>query len=214
MQLEEHFLACLDAADRRAAPWPHLILRDCLGEDALDRLLALPFAAPELGGVSGERALHNDKRVYFNPQTRERFPVCQALAELFQAPRTVARLEERCGAALRGGFLRIEYAQDVDGFWLEPHTDIGAKRFSMLVYVSRDAAHRDLGTDIYDARRTPVARVPFVPGTALVFVPSQHSLHGFERRPIEGVRKSLIVNYVGPEWRARHELAWPEAPVA
>lgn len=29
-----------------------------------------------------------------------------------------------------------------------------------------------------------------------------------------GVRKSLIVNYVKPEWRARHELAYPGAPVA
>ncbi|MFM8801402.1 MAG: hypothetical protein ACKOEE_12750, partial [Tagaea sp.] len=29
-----------------------------------------------------------------------------------------------------------------------------------------------------------------------------------------GVRKSLIVNYVKPEWRARRELAYPETPVA
>jgi hypothetical protein len=28
-----------------------------------------------------------------------------------------------------------------------------------------------------------------------------------------GKRKSLIVNYVKPEWRARHELAYPETPV-
>ena len=214
MQPEEHFLASLAAAERRDAPWPHWILSDCLSDDVLDRVDALPFAAPDLGGVSGERALHNDRRVYFNPELRARFAVCEAVAAMFQAPRTVALLEKRCGAGLRGGFLRIEYAQDTDGFWLEPHTDIGAKRFSMLAYMSRHPGHRELGTDIYDSDRKPVARVPFLPGTALVFVPSQCSLHGFERRRIEGVRKSLIVNYVGPEWRARHELAYPDTPVS
>jgi len=28
------------------------------------------------------------------------------------------------------------------------------------------------------------------------------------------VRRSLIVNYVKPEWRARHELAYPERTAA
>jgi hypothetical protein len=28
------------------------------------------------------------------------------------------------------------------------------------------------------------------------------------------IRKSLIVNYVSPEWRAREQLAYPDAPVA
>jgi hypothetical protein len=27
-------------------------------------------------------------------------------------------------------------------------------------------------------------------------------------RPIQDVRKSILVNHVGPEWRARHELCF------
>jgi hypothetical protein len=38
--------------------------------------------------------------------------------------------------------------------------------------------------------------------------------HGFRPRDIRGVRRSLIVNYVVPEWRARHELAFPSVPEA
>ncbi|MGD0186545.1 MAG: hypothetical protein ABSC25_15020 [Roseiarcus sp.] len=33
---------------------------------------------------------------------------------------------------------------------------------------------------------------------------------GFRRRPVDGVRRSLIINDVKPEWRSRHELAFPD----
>lgn len=38
--------------------------------------------------------------------------------------------------------------------------------------------------------------------------------HGFGKRPIGGIRRSIIVNYVKDEWRSRHELAYPDRPVA
>lgn len=209
-----HFLASLAGAEERREPWRHWLLRDCLSDDVLDGVIALPFEAAALDGVSGARALHNERRVYFTGEVGARFPLCASVAAAFQSPAVVGRLQAVCGAALEGTFLRIEYAQDTDGFWLEPHTDIGAKRFSMLIYVSRDAAHRGLGTDIYDGGKAPVERMPFVPGHALMFVPGDDTFHGFERREIVGARKSLIVNYVGAEWRARHELAFPEAAVS
>jgi len=45
-------------------------------------------------------------------------------------------------------------------------------------------------------------------------VPGDNTYHGFEKRPIEGVRISLIINYVTDEWRAREQLAFPEEPIA
>jgi len=47
----------------------------------------------------------------------------------------------------------------------------------------------------------------------MVFVPSNDTWHGFETRPIKGIRKSIIVNYVTRDWRAREQLAYPEATV-
>ena len=35
-----------------------------------------------------------------------------------------------------------------------------------------------------------------------------------EPRQIDGVRKSVIINYVTSEWRAREQLAFPNAPIA
>lgn len=214
MELAEHFLAAIATGEKIEIPFTHWVLRDCLSDDVLDQVISLPFNAMELSGVSGERALHNDKRVYFDPATRDCFPICESIAGMFQETRIVAGIEKYFGAKLHDTYLRIEYAQDMDGFWLKPHTDIGAKLFSMLLYVSRDQCHQNLGTDIYNSEKQHVSRIPFRPGNALVFVPSLRSLHGFEARPIEGVRKSLIINYVTQEWRAHKELAFPNIPVS
>ena len=123
-------------------------------------------------------------------------------------------IETLFGTSLSGSYLRMEYAQDVDGFWLEPHSALGVKPFTLLLYLSTDEAHIYLGTDIYDAEKTHIASMPFLPNRAMVFVPSDNTFHGFEPRPITGVRKSLIVNYVTDEWRAREQLAFPDAPIA
>jgi hypothetical protein len=141
------------------------------------------------------------------------FNAARATAEAFQDEETVELLAETFDAPLNDTFLRIEYAQDTDGFWLKPHTDIGVKMLTMLIYMSDDPRHSELGTDIYADENTPVGRSPFEPNSAMIFVPASNTWHGFEKRPIEGVRRSLIVNYVTNDWRAREQLAFPQAAV-
>jgi hypothetical protein len=86
--------------------------------------------------------------------------------------------------------------------------------FTMLLYMSKNPQHRGLGTDIYDQDKKHVGASPFAPNAAMVFVPSNITFHGFEKRKIEGVRKSVIINYVTNEWRAREQLAFPDKPIA
>jgi hypothetical protein len=200
--------------DRSDQPYPHWVLSGCFPEDTIADILALPFPAPSLEGVSGKRELHNNTRKYFDAENREAFPVCEAVAAAFQDKRVTDLIEKAFGTKLDGTYLRIEFAQDTDGFWLEPHTDLGVKSFTMLLYLSRDEDHKNLGTDIYDADKNHVGRSPFASNAAMVFVPSSDTYHGFEKRPIPGVRVSLIINYVTDEWRAREQLAFPEAPIA
>ena len=195
-------------------PYPHWFLSGCLPQQAADEILALPFAAPELGGISGKRELHNATRTYFDRPNMDRFPVCRAFNEAFQDRRLTDRIAGYFGTDLSGSYLRVEYAQDTGGFWLEPHTDLGVKLFTMLLYMSREDSHKDLGTDIYDSEKRHVGRSPFASNTAFVFVPSTNTYHGFEARTITGVRKSIIINYVTSEWRAREQLAFPDTPVA
>ena len=55
--------------------------------------------------------------------------------------------------------------------------------------------------------------MPYAFNVGFSFVPGRDTWHGFDKRPIRGVRRSVIINYVKPEWRARHELAYPDQPV-
>ena len=207
-------LASIDRARVIKKPYPHWFLTSCLPSAAATAINALPFEAPALGGVSGKREVHNATRKYFDADNMARHLVCKAVNEAFQGPRLTARLAEAFGTTLKGNYLRVEYAQDTNGFWLEPHTDLGVKVFTMLLYLSTDPQHAGLGTDIYDADKKHVGTSPFESNGAMIFVPSGDTYHGFEPRQIDGVRKSVIINYVTNDWRAREQLAFPDSPIA
>ena len=205
--------ASIKASKYVPVPYKHWFVSDCLPDDAVTRIQALPFEAPALSGVSGKRELHNATRRYFDAENRATFPVCQAVSDGFQSPALTRGIETFFGTSLKGTYLRIEFAQDINGFWLEPHTDLGVKVFTMLLYLSTDAQHEALGTDIYDNDKKHFGRSPFAPNGAMIFVPGNNTYHGFEPRQIDGVRKSVIINYVTNDWKAREQLAFPDRPI-
>jgi hypothetical protein len=202
------------AAKKSERPYPYWVVSHCLPAATVKDVLALPFPAPSLGGISGKREVHNATRRYFDAENMAAFPVCDDVNAALQDPRVTNVIEKTFATKLAGTYLRVEFAQDTDGFWLEPHTDLGVKSFTFLLYLSTDAQHADLGTDIYDHNKKHVGRPPFNSNSAMIFVPSGNTYHGFEARKIEGVRKSLVINYVTNEWRAREQLAYPTTPVA
>jgi hypothetical protein len=214
MPLLRHLHAALAAGRQDEAPFRHWVLTEVLPVETCASVRALPFTVPDMTWIGGRRESINAQRRFFGMPQRDGFPVCEALAQAFQAPATVGLLQRLCRTELAGGSLRIEYCQDTDGFWLEPHTDIGAKLFTMLIYLSDgpDAAH--WGTDLLDPAGHLVGRSAGTFDSGLIFIPAADTWHGFAPRPISGVRRTLIVNYVRPDWRARHELCFPEQPVS
>ncbi len=207
-------LRAVDAAQQGSVPFRHWLIETPLPPEMPPAIAALPLAAPVIADTLGKRETSNSLRVFFSPEMRARFPVCAALAAALQRQAVVARLAARCATPLAGSFLRIEYCQDTDGFWLEPHTDIGAKLFTMLIYLSDAPGSAGWGTDLMTPDGAVLATAPYRANSGLIFVPGGDTWHGFRRRPITGVRRSLIVNYVKPEWRSRHELSYPAEPVA
>jgi len=191
-----------------AAPYRHYLLDNVLPDDVAEELAHLPFAPPVLNGVSGKRELHNDQRSYFDAGG-----VVRGVAEALQSTRVARLIHEAFDAPIDDTFLRLEYAQDVDGFWLQPHTDLGVKKFTCLIYLSDGPGHEKLGTDIYETPERHWGVSPFKRGGAMIFVPGDATWHGFEKRPIEGVRRSVILNYVTHDWRAREQLSYPERTV-
>jgi hypothetical protein len=211
--IQAAFLASLARIARKTDPYRYWLLENVLPAEAAAAIVDLPIARPDGLVFSGRRETNNARRRYFDEPARREFPVVRACAEAFQSPEIVAAIEREIGADLAGTNLRIEYCQDADGFWLEPHADIPVKRFTMSLYLCRGEEAIDMGTDIYDRGKNWVGRAPSDFNSAMIFIPSPEAIHGFAPRPIKGVRKSLIVNYVMPEWRNRHELAFPETPV-
>jgi hypothetical protein len=175
------------------------------------RAVSLPHFAYNDG--YGARNIYNKHRHYFDQKNNQRFQACNAVANAFQSDVIVKKIEQHFDVSLSGSSVRIEYTQDTDGFWLKPHTDIGAKLFTMLIYLSDGPGHQDLGTDIYASPREHVRSCNAEPNAAMAFVPSNNTWHGFEKRPIQGVRKTAILNYVVSDWQARHELAFPDHAV-
>jgi hypothetical protein len=201
-------------AKSASAPYRHWLLEDALPPAMARGLANLPVPVVETGDTRGRRETNNSTRVFLSPDFQRRHAVAADFAAAFQNPANVAALAKLTGAPLAGGYLRIEFCQDTDGFWLEPHTDIGAKLYTMLFYLSDVPQAEGWGTDIYETPEKHLAAASGAFNRGLVFVPGNDTWHGFRRRPIEGVRKSIIVNYVKDEWRARGELAFPEAPVS
>jgi len=213
-EISRCFVNSLNNTVTTTAPYDHWIVENSLPKNECDALKELPFPEPQPLEKSGTREANNATRVYFDTDNQKQFNICSDIAAAFQSDAVVSAIQTKCGTNLDGSYLRIEYAQDIDGFWLVPHTDIGPKLFTMLLYISDNPQHAELGTDIYADEETHFGRSPFSPNTSMIFIPSDHSWHGFEPREIHGVRKSVIINYVTADWRAREQLAFPDRPIS
>jgi hypothetical protein len=208
-----HVRRAIRTAEYHAEPYRYWLPRDVLPAELAEGAAALPFLAADIGDTQGRRETHNASRVFMSQENRAQFPVCEAIASTYQDEATIALIEDRCGLDLTGSYLRIECTMDTDGFWLEPHTDIGAKLFTHLIYLSVHPDADQWGTDIMDEAGKVLGRSPGTFNSGLIFIPGTDTWHGFVKRPIRGVRRSLIINYVKPEWRSRHELAYPDQPI-
>lgn len=208
-----HFRRTLLTARQCDVPFRHWLLDDALPPLLANALVALPFAPPVVGNTEGRRETNNATRRFVTPVERREFPACAALAEMLQDAATTELIASKCGRSLAGTYLRIEYCQDTDGFWLKSHTDIAAKRFTMLIYLSTHPDAAEWGTDLYDADQQFAGRSPGQFNGGLIFLPAGDTWHGFARRQIAGIRRSIIVNYVAADWRSRQELAFPTDPL-
>jgi hypothetical protein len=121
------------------------------------------------------------------------------------------------------------------------HTDTALKQVTALIYLNDgwlDEGGRLRLLNGPDDIDDMIAEIPPLAGTLLAFRRSDNSWHGHKpfagvrraimlnwmtnasaarresaRRPIAGLRRSIVVNYVTPDWRSRHELAFPAAPI-
>jgi hypothetical protein len=212
-EISRHFRASIGAAERKESPYRHWLFKNIFPEQLCTGILTLPIAPPALGRTDGTRNSYNDRRSFITPELQQKFPTCAVLAEALQTPEVARLMAETCEIAVDGSFLRIEYIQDLDGAWLEPHHDIPEKLFSMVIYLFIGPDAKEWGTDIYDHEKRWVAQSPGEFNSGVIFVPGENTWHGFEPRPIIGVRRLMEINYVTPNWRDREQLCFPDRPI-
>jgi len=205
----DSFLACLERARHATNPFDYWLLDGALPEEDVDAIANLPVAPPADVVFNGRRETNNSSRLFFGSEAQDKFAVCRRVVDGFKDPRVIAAIETETGAQLAGTRLRIEYCQDAPGFWLEPHTDIAVKKFTMLVYLLDDPALKLAGTDIHEGPPDYkyVATAPYGRNLGVIFIPAKNTWHGVGHHPLNGLRKSIIINYVAPDWRDTFELA-------
>jgi len=209
LSVADSFLACLVKAEHVTQPFDYWLLQCPLPEADVDAIVGLPVPPPTDAVFNGRRETNNSQRIYFTPENQQKYPVCRRIAEGFNDRRVRATIERTTGTKLVDTHLRIEYTQDAPGFWLEPHTDIAVKKFTMLVYLLDDPALKTAGTDIHQGPPdfTYVTTAPYGRNLGVIFIPSKTSWHGVGHQPLQKLRKSIIINYVAADWRDRWELA-------
>ncbi|QNT77791.1 2OG-Fe(II) oxygenase [Entomobacter blattae] len=206
-----HIQHALRKAKKEAAPYTHWLLEDVFPEEVCAALTAWdPGKSAIAGDTQGRRETHNANRVFINQAVRAHSKPLAYLAEVLDEAETRALFSSVTGSEVADNWLRMELCLDTDGFWLEPHTDIGAKKLTFLVSLSRGKGSEEWGTDIMNAEGQSLKRASGKFNSGLIFIPAEDTWHGFARRPIEGIRRTLIINFVDKSWRARHELAFEE----
>jgi len=213
-----HFVNALQKSEVIEEPYRVWTMRDTLPIDLAVGVLCLPVRPPLIDECGGVRDFgdNNNKRYFFTPQEQENFPAVKAFVDAFQRPEVARQFAETCGIdrqRVEGSFLRIEYIQDTDGAWLEPHRDVPDKIFSMVIYLCTGPEAKNWGTDIYDHDKKWLRRSSAEFNRAAIFISGPHSWHGFDKRPINGVRRLMEVNYVTPRWRDRWQLCLPDQPI-
>lgn len=203
------FLDCLAHSEHVTQPFDYWLLDGALPEEDIDAIINLPFAPPSAEGFNGRRETNNSARTFFNAENQEKFSVIRRVANAFKDEHVIDTIERTTHADLSNTRLRIEYCQDAPGFWLEPHTDISVKKFTMLVYLSSDPALRLAGTDIHEGAPDYkyVTTAPYGRNLGVIFIPAKNTWHGVGHHPLTGLRKSIIINYVTADWRDTFELA-------
>ena len=211
--IAKHFINSLRKAKRDENPYLRWYAKEVFPEPLCTAILVLPIAPPLLGQTDGTRGSYNNQRTFFTPELRAQFPVCENLAQALQRPEVARQFEKTCEIKADGTFLRLEYMQDLNGMWLEPHRDIPEKVFSMVIYLCTGPYAKDWGTDIYDDQKKWFKRASPEFNSAAIFKAGPNTWHGFQPRPIIGVRRLMEINYVR-NWRARDQLAFPDQPIS
>ena len=114
-----------------------------------------------------------------------------------------AHITDVTGVDMLQGALRIELCLDGSGFWLDQHVDIPEKLMTLQVYIG--GGNSVWGTHLYTQPDVLYKALPFIHNTGWLSVLGEPVLHGVPKNKVDGLRKSVIINYV-TDWKDTEQL--------
>lgn len=199
--LAQHIQQAIESAEAFSHPFQHWSLHNILPEPLAQQFLATPMPNDPAVCYDGTRAGNSKitpggkppERLFLSAQTCEAYPYFKSIIDAFLT-KTLCQTLHNIGVTVEKRYLRIEYIVDRNGFFLEPHLDIGEKELTFQIYLGN--APESCGTDLYDSNLKHVKSLRFKHNHGYCFVPGKNTWHGLERNAITAPRCSMIVNYV------------------
>lgn len=200
--ITEQVLHALSSARECDYPFRHWEVQEMLPKALTDQILAIRLPRPEGFTYDGTRASDSQlrpggtppQRMFVNQEIAAERPFFKDLVDSFMDASVLKVVHEKYGVDLTGLYLRVEYINDFDGFFLDPHKDIVEKRFTLLFYLGDGPEH--MGTDFYDSDLKCVKTAKYAHNSGYIFTPGDDTWHGLERKPIPDRRASMLINYV------------------
>lgn len=144
--------------------------------------------------LDGARTTNNN-RFFVNKDNIDTNFALKRVVDFFLKEETIKMFEDESGKKIRGNYLRVEFIEDKEKSWLEPHVDINEKLMSFLVYLNNTDESLDIGTALYDSNKKFVTTVPYINNTGFYFFPGTDTWHGLESVQIKERRRAVMVNY-------------------
>ena len=190
-------------AKEESYPFLHWEVEGLLEESLRSKMLDIELPAPINFQYDGTRAgdakdrtkeSTPPKRLFIGKQEIKKYPFFKGLKDALLEKEFLDLVKSKFSLDTKGLYLRLEYINDFDGFYLHPHKDIGEKKLTLLLYLNNGPEY--MGTDFYDKDINLVKTIKFAANRGYAFVPGNDTWHGLEKKPITGRRVSLLINYV------------------
>jgi hypothetical protein len=180
-------------------PWEYFIQDNFLPKDIIEELKILKIDSDNTQ-CDGTRTPVSG-RYFFTPDKLDMTTL--RVVDFFRT--NTPAFESEFGYDLSDSYMRIELAQDDSNFWQVPHIDTLEKRITIIVYIDGEG---DLGTDLYSSPDEDYhTRLEWKHNRCFVFKTDETKWHGFTKRPFEGKRKVLLINYVDKDnWRSKDQV--------
>jgi hypothetical protein len=179
---------------------PYPLLFDRRVWSNYDELLdALPDESHYVGNTAGRHCGPGRQSFTLVQRNLERLPanqraVWENVRDRCTSPELGEHVASQLGVSRRPLFPLATLCRDTKGHFLDIHPDWDRKIITVQFYLPRDTKLWDTGTDIYDANKKWVRRLPFEPNTAYAFARSDTSYHGLQELG-DVVRNTLMLTY-------------------